>query len=715
MKPIRLFISFLLLIISPNAFAQLSTRLYVHSGSNNIAVFNHDSILSIDYVNEFDTTFQVISTNDSIYRCPVVDIDSVTFSLDKNRLYLLSDEMLNGWDAGIVSGDYYVVVRQDTLDNHYDLMMNPLSSKEVGLCLSFDEEKHMTSVSTKDKYYQVIEKKDTLILLGLREDGAFEEYQIPVKYNGNNDGKILSRGISDNELVNCILDLIGTIGENSEGAVITTLINIIPDLAQADMASAIKDLSVAVIEGAICAVNLPVGVVVIIGYHTIAYLNERHWAEIRKAIYGDCTITIEKIEPDGQNAVVYASVKNAHTIPALLYFIDNEVGYKKPRNLVSCGIVGRLQYERVDYYLKDVASDEFKLYEQEEVADELHLQFYIKGANLKGPYTKYYFRPYLYSLAMFESLNGGNKTIKYGETVAYGGFPGEIGEVKQVESRCAYSEDNSEKEVTFRVHTAAYFELDKIKTWFDKLPGIGITECGVYYRNEDGLMTFNQCTPTKPIEGISMPGHQEAYIDISVLKSKFDRVDTQNFIASKKVKIGLYYTVEAGASKETVFGEPLEYELVYNTKPEIIITGGSILGTEILNTGTLYGQEYTNYEADFLIACDIKGALWLHNIDLSFSVTHCHHHFNDVSEISAINWKPITSVYDGEMELNFHWLYHDWGWVCDCGVYDKSYVGFIINAHTNASKEKDQIIKSKNYISFYGNIIKDNITVSSYD
>ena len=117
---------------------------------------------------------------------------------------------------------------------------------------------------------------------------------------------------------------------------------------------------------------------------------------------------------------------------------------EKTRNLVSCGIVIRVGNDYVTTHLYDFKSQETQLNGDIRYGSEAYFTFTIPGVNLTNNLATFYFKPYLTSTRIKTRRGDVDEGhIKYGETVPYQAFNGEIVEFKQYDSQYSTDANNS--------------------------------------------------------------------------------------------------------------------------------------------------------------------------------------------------------------------------------------------------------------------------------
>jgi hypothetical protein len=274
----------------------------------------------------------------------------------------------------------------------------------------------------------------------------------------------------------------------------------------------------------------------------------------------------------------------------------------KTRNLVSCGIVVRAHNEYVTTHVYDYESQQTQLNGDVQYGSVANISFTIPELDLTKNLSTYYFRPYLTSTRVRTSRGDvAEGHIKYGETVPYTAFNGEIKEFKQYDAQ--YSTDaNNYGFVMFRTTVNATINnLDNLEEW------------GVYVYDLNGSGVYDYY----PSEFRAAKLEDWVDIDFNINKSEFDELNNDYFLATKKVKIGVYQKLKNPTGNydymSYFYSEPQEYELVYDQKPSLTFTSASLGGTDVHNDddgepyycATLVNAEYT-----------ATGTFWVNTVDL---------------------------------------------------------------------------------------------------
>ena len=557
MKKLFFLLGALLLLFPYNEIiAQQKKATYIYRNDSIFDAFACAEIDSITYEEENGISNQIIWTNKVVNKIPVSVIDSISFEVPKTIIMQIPEEDLNGWDLGYSLGDEYVVAYFDEADSTLVTMINKNGGKEdAGLILCYDIDGNIVKVGNVDKLYDVKNVEDNIVLSRLNDDGFFEEEIIPILYNNPSFVKQSSSITSFSYFWYCFEGGVKFIDDIKDAQ------SIIKDIMNWDWVQLAKDSGSAALDlGVFIGKENPLtGTIFSVAKWyvelCIRQLNERD----RKVMYRDCEIEIDEIRPENGNCVVYTKVKNADSLFDYLVNMYDRTENEKTRNLVSCGIVVRENNDYVTTHLYDFKSKETQLNGDIDYGSEAYLSFTIPGVNLTKNHSTFYFRPYLTSTRIKTRRGDVDEGhIKYGETVSYRAFNGEIIEFKQYDSQ--YSTDAyNQGFVMFRttVH-AKISSLDNIEEW------------GVYVYNLNGNGEYD----LYPSEYKAAKQEDWIDVDFNINKNEFDEINNEYFFASKNIKLGLYKKINNPTGTfdylSLFYSEPLLYELVYNKKPSAI-------------------------------------------------------------------------------------------------------------------------------------------------
>ena len=524
-------------------------------------IYRNDSILdayicseidSITYKNENGIFNQVIWQKEEANTIPVSIIDSISFEVPKNIILQIPEEDLNGWDIGYTLGDEYVVAYWDETNNTLVSMINKNGEKEeAGLILCYDVDGNVIKVGNVTKLFNVNYIDGGIQLSRINEEGFFEEEIIPIPHNNPSLVKHAKLNKHSIDFVLYFQKGIAFLGN------IQSAQSIGEDIKHWDWMELAKD-------GALTYLLFQIGKRYpgIVAFLTVSewvvkfFINQQNERD-RYAMYRDCEIEIDEIRPGNGNCVVYATVKNADS---LFDFIINDCPENEmTRNLVSCGIVVRINNDYVTTHLCDFKSEEIQLNGDIKYGSEAYFTFTIPGVKLNNNLSTFYFRPYLTSTA-FKTNRGDvdEGHIKYGETVPYQAFDGEIIEFNQYDAQYSTDEYHSGF-VMFKtsVH-ASVSSIDNVKEW------------GVYVYDLNGSGVYD----LYPSEYKAAKLEDWIDIDFNINKNEFDEINRDYFLATKNIKLGVYIKIDNPTGTfdylSEFYSEPQLYELVYNEKPSAI-------------------------------------------------------------------------------------------------------------------------------------------------
>ena len=459
---------------------------------------------------------------------------------------------MNGWDIGYTLGDEYVVAYWDETNNTLVSMINKNGGKEeAGLILCYDVEGNVVKVGNVTKLFNVNYIDGGIQLSRINEEGFFEEEIIPIPQNNPSLVKHAKLNKHSIDFMLYFPNGIAFLGN------IQSAQSIGEDIKHWDWMELAKDGALAYLLLQIGKRYPGIGTLLTVSEWVVKYFINQQNERDRYAMYRDCEIEIDEIRPGNGNCVVYATVKNADS---LFDFIINDCPENEmKRNLVSCGIVVRVNNDYVTTHLCDFKSEEIQLNGDIKYGSEAYFTFTIPGVKLNNNLSTFYFRPYLTSTA-FKTNRGDvdEGHIKYGETVPYQAFDGEIIEFNQYDAQYSTDEYHSGF-VMFKtsVH-ASVSSLDNVKEW------------GVYVYDLNGSGVYD----LYPSEYKAAKLEDWIDIDFNINKDEFDEINNDYYLATKNIKLGVYKKIKNPMGTfdylSEFYSEPLTYELVYDKKPSAI-------------------------------------------------------------------------------------------------------------------------------------------------
>lgn len=254
------------------------------------------------------------------------------------------------------------------------------------------------------------------------------------------------------------------------------------------------------------------------------------------------------------------------------YVLWNEKVYLLPQytdfNAIGNGLHGKISY-KIDqhYFLKflgfrhgltifdnDKTTELETAYPSTTKVDEQGYCYYDYTTKELSDGKTYYASPTIYGV---NKKFHGEKHEFLTETPNFG----HIKEVKQINANCSSGSNNgyieqysySQKYVVFEI--SAYASILKQDNW---------QEWGVYYKDVD----YKGSPIIRRISSKS-PTISEDIINLSIMvfRSRFDVIDSKNFIATKSIKMGIYKKIDG----KYYYNEPIETLLKYNKIPKIEI------------------------------------------------------------------------------------------------------------------------------------------------
>lgn len=562
-------------------------------------------------------------------------VSLINYAGQDNLLMQIPKEDLNGWELGYCLGDEYIVAYRDKTDNTLVTMINKNgASIERGLILCFNDNNEVVSAGTMDKLYDVRYEDENIILSRIDEEGILEEVKIPINQTANAQQALSRAGIpsfivphSPSNFTDVIVEGVNFVGNVMNGT------NIAIDLTNWKW-----DWGTVFDGGMLLAGRLlnkvpAIGAIITVGQIVVDHYRNQNNERQRIAIYGNCTISIDEISSDNGNSIVYATVKNANNLYDYLFNMYDRTINEKTRNLVSCGIVVRHHNSYVTTHIYDYKSQEVKLNDDINYGPVVHFSFTIPGLDLTKNLSTYYFRPYLTSTRLMTNRGDVNEGhVKYGEVVPYTSFNGELKEFKQTSAIYSTDEDGQGFVEFVTYSKASISSLDNIEEW------------GIYVLNDDGTYSY------KPSRFKAAMLEDEIKLIFNIIKEGFDEYNNELFIATKKIRIGVYQKLKNLTGiydyMSYFYSEPQEFELIYDEKPNITFTDVTVKETEV--TGKIEDSDYVSYNTHYTFDCDIKGSFWFSTIQ--------HQIISSSGWINHWNKQKITNddSYSFHGYLNYH-------------------------------------------------------------
>jgi len=581
MKLLRFFIAVVIIGIAKTSLAQSVPAIFIHFNDNKVITVGRDEIQSIEYVYENGTAYQVITTPDITVRNLVADIDSIAFTLPQKRFFEMSEDILNGWDAGILQGNKYLVVKQ-TDDGHYDVMVNNFNETDnIGICFRLDSNLNPESVMTQNKFYNVNTSSDSFILYRINDEGLYEEEVIARTSSSTSVSKeAVSRSITAQGL----WEICGGLVEVTDNLLMSK--SLANDLHGFDCESFFKD-------AAFAAAQYQAGKLIVSKFGeikgakinmwiTVAFLaydmcREIFFEQQRKHLYQDCDVQISKITPTSTGVNITVQVSNISSLKNYLYTTYDRTDNENTCNLVSCGLIGRWIYDEVRLddgavgFMYDDMASEIVLNGDISFDNDTEFTFHLPGLDLHKNHLTYYFRPYLASTRLKNVLGEMElKSVKYGNTVPYQCFPGEITKISQKSSYYCYYNNTEQRAVDFNLSVLATFNYE----YFDDFK-----EWGIYYEDDNGSFPVKVFTKSEWDPQVTTHVFN---LDVKIMESNFDTDlhELNGRVLTKKLKMGIYAITELPTGKQTFYySEPTYFELIHREVPGVTFTKAAITDT----------------------------------------------------------------------------------------------------------------------------------------
>ncbi len=317
------------------------------------------------------------------------------------------------------------------------------------------------------------------------------------------------------------------------------------DLFTADIIGFLTDLSNFSTDLILGLAPQPLGISLTTLKGIIDGMNNSLYERQKKAMYGECKISIDEISNDGEGGInCHVSITQANTIPSHLYHLYYNEPENEARNIVKWGVVAKKSFSpRTNYY-----TEPFVLDERDLDTGNPNVQYFMISFPMPTDGEQYYFKAYLKSYRLADS-NGkvNDNLVNYSNTYKYSTFDGYINGFTQLYT--TVSNDN----IVFNCSVSG-----TVKSLND------IVEWGFYYKDDRGQLYYY---PSKyhigssiP-SGISSPMDDVQQISISLNKSFFENNSYKEILLGLYTKGGFNLTYNG-------FSEPQHFYLEYNKKSD---------------------------------------------------------------------------------------------------------------------------------------------------
>lgn len=534
--------------------------------------------------------------------------------ISTTTLYILDTESLYDWDFGVTDGQKCLVYKTDSQGGITACAFDTNSGSEYDFFVEISNTGKVTGFSLRGIYYPVIEKQQEYILYNwVNEELSF--FSLPKNDTVETDlDKKNSTRSTSSVLLGSVTETVYNIFDASRNSS-----SLATDLHDGRWNDFFKDLGNVIGNNLIDKLKQG-GLVGIIKNERINQLKQEQDLHNMSQLYGDANIKITAIDKQiDESYVVNVEVLGISTIQRNVTVVTETTYNDYCENHVYAGIVCRKSYSAfINYY--DYKSQE------EEITDGDSSVKYISFNLPKLDKGVYYIKPYLRSSVNDMISDTGISYIKYGEEENINVIGGKITGFNQIEAR-----SNSIGYVTFVAYASV--ELDNnndLEDW-----GVYFIKDGLYYR-------FSSSFPTSKIK-------DDVRLEFTLARSDFDYIDFDNFMASKRMKIGVfkkYKNLQGVYDYEYYeYGDMTEFDIYYDQKPSLSYTYTQFLRTEPYTEPNDYNWDTESY---FSACYDIQGAFFI----------------DKLVQVLWGNWvspgKTDLSnylIYDGEHETNYGIIY----------------------------------------------------------
>lgn len=576
----------------------------------------------------------------------------------------IMDSELQGWDCGFVKGnDIFTFYKADAENNMEFLhFVSAKSNSQISIILSNDS---VSGFVSGDTYYSVSQSQNNIVISSIDNDFTISTKE---KNSSIKQSQLRSKTrVGSMEVFDALTTALEFYGYAESAR------DVSEDFSNQLWKDFFADLGKAIANGALNkALSEALGVsssLVTAPFDMVSGTIEQSVRNNAKKIYGDSSVEITDVRKgsDG-NIEIYVTIHGLNTIPQYLYRYYEQETNETTRNRVYCSVIGRLGGGLPTYRTNDMA---LRAKEVEIPTDgsssELYLMFTVPSV---GAGKSVRFRPYLKSTRIRNLWNDVDEAfIRYGNAINYTDINVTILSVDKIDATASV-DNNGEPFVHFRYGVKAKVEtLDNIDEW------------GIYVLNDDGT------TIKYPSEFKAAKLEDCITIDnLNFNKNEFDELNYNDFQASKKVKIGVYYKTKNPQGLydylNEYYGTPQEYDFEYEENASLRYLDSKILGTEITSTEIdENGNKIVNYKTSFQNRVQITGTFWIDYLDWQCEGNGWH-------KTSGGNW-----------------------YVKEDGIYDTKHFSTYTNRVAGLSHNVFYIlhltngnqIRSENYLTVFGN------------
>lgn len=543
----------------------------VFDNKGNINLFSIHQIDSITYDDGQGFFTQKIWKDGVPFETSVNEVTEVSF-LPKGNVYVFDDQTLGNWDGGFLIDSMYVSYKEDVENGGcYYYFNNINADSNKGLAIQFDSDNKMRGILCNGLFYSISEDENQLLLLGIDEEGVFEE---SIVLNEVSSAKMARKRVSSESIP--LFDNLLTVKDYWE--YIQTALNLGVDFRNRQWIDFFKTIGETagaygiskILEGSAGSL----GFLALAPFEMVAGSVEQSNKRNAAKIYGESSVEITEIRKSSDGRIeVYVTVNGANTIPDYLVRLIEPEKNEKTKNNVYCGVIGRSAgLPTLQLHTKGYESTEETIPTDGSVST-LYFTFFLPDVPLGQTYR---FRPYLKSTRIKNIWGGVDECfIRYGNSVAYTGFNGEITNFWQYKAEYGIDAGGFGF-VSFGTEvTAEISSLENVEEW-----GVYVYDLNGSGVNDRYPSEFRAAKLTDKID-----------IDFNINMDEFDEVN-QN-IYTKKVLLGVYQKMKNPTGTYDYltyyYSEPQEYELVYEDKNQLVpiaTTGDCFNVTK--NTATVY-------------------------------------------------------------------------------------------------------------------------------
>lgn len=552
----------------------------------------------------------IITLIATLYSCSTEnDVESPSIDKIVENLCKIEDANLNGWENGYYLNSFILTYSYDYQSETCYYMIS--DSDNVNSILFISDENGLKGLMNNSKYYTVSTSTENSILYSLN-DGQFDYKILPI-YKSKTVEKRSLQSRNNLPLYDGLSNLSGWWNYLTDAS------DIFGDINDKDWGKFFKDINTVIVErgidGFVNSASGNMSGLIVAPFDmvkgSIEECNKHNYKVMYNEAYAEIT-EVRKSKPGFND--IYVTVYNANTIPEYLFKYYQPEKNETTRNNVFCGLVA--QCDALPKISNNIyQSNEYKIVEKD--AKDIYLVYTVPEVP-EG--LVYNYRPYLKSTRIKNIFGKVDEHfIKYGDCIKVKGVEGEISSFVQFKATTGIDELGTDY-VQFSFSVSADIPSSE-----------NIEEWGVYLKYDDGQIVKYPSSLNAKIHDVFDITDQSFNYD------EFDELDFYNFLAIKKIKMGLYKKYENPTGTfdylTEYMSDPQYFDLIYDEKPSISFVEMDKVESSVVKESDDKGIYYlTRYQFQY----NVIGHFWLKRL----------HYSLDSGQI-VNKWDPIDNFKNG--------------------------------------------------------------------